>query len=431
MIELRVIGEDPEVDGSIKGMPPGHPAVALSQLGKKEWSITAGDLPFPVAVLKQSAIATNREWMRQFLTESGALIAPHGKTTMSPQLFAMQLDDGAWGLTAATANQIAVYRKFGINRILMANQLVGRANIAFIANELVRDENFEFYTLVDSVAAAEMLANGAQAAGLERGFNVLIEIGARGARTGVRSVEEGLTLAKSLQRLAPHVRLCGVECYEGVFPTATPAERVQLSAKLFANMMMLADAIEVENLFAPGDILITAGGTEFFDLAARTMARSTNRRRTCIIRSGCYLTHDDLAYEHAFQRMLQRTPELERITPRLQPALEVWTCVQSRPEPNLALLTAGKRDVSFDFDLPMAKWWSSGGAQPERLGKDYECFRLNDQHIFLRIPDDSQLSVGDYVGLGVSHVCTTFDKWSLIYLVDDEYDVTGAIRTYF
>jgi D-serine dehydratase len=35
------------------------------------------------------------------------------------------------------------------------------------------------------------------------------------------------------------------------------------------------------------------------------------------------------------------------------------------------------------------------------------------------------------VGLGVSHPCTTFDKWKLIYLVDDDYRIIDAIQTFF
>ena len=33
--------------------------------------------------------------------------------------------------------------------------------------------------------------------------------------------------------------------------------------------------------------------------------------------------------------------------------MELWGSVLSRPEPGLALLGFGKRDVPFDIDLPM------------------------------------------------------------------------------
>jgi D-serine dehydratase len=65
--------------------------------------------------------------MRNFVQATGVQLAPHGKTTMSPQLFQRQLLDGAWGITLATVFQVQVARRFGVSRILMANELVGRA----------------------------------------------------------------------------------------------------------------------------------------------------------------------------------------------------------------------------------------------------------------------------------------------------------------
>ena len=67
----------------------------------------------------------------------------------------------------------------------------------------------------------------------------------------------------------------------------------------------------------------------------------------------------------------------------------------------------------------------------EAMPPGHSITRLNDQHAFLRCPAGSPLAVGDLVGLGISHPCTTFDKWSLISVVNDTYDVVGAIRTFF
>jgi D-serine dehydratase len=41
------------------------------------------------------------------------------------------------------------------------------------------------------------------------------------------------------------------------------------------------------------------------------------------------------------------------------------------------------------------------------------------------------IEVGDWIGFGVSHPCTTFDKWRLVWGIDDAGHVTRAIRTYF
>ena len=56
---------------------------------------------------------------------------------------------------------------------------------------------------------------------------------------------------------------------------------------------------------------------------------------------------------------------------------------------------------------------------------------LNDQHCHMAVPADSPLAVGDMTGFGIGHPCTTFDKWALLMVVDEEYRVTGAVRTFF
>src|SRR5450432_508582 len=114
------------LDGRIKGIPGAVAGFPLSEIGGQGWNLLREDLPLPVAVLRQSALAGNGRWMRAFLALSDSVIAPHGKTTMSPQLFQRQIADGAWAMTVATAQQLRICRDSGIARVVLANQLVGR-----------------------------------------------------------------------------------------------------------------------------------------------------------------------------------------------------------------------------------------------------------------------------------------------------------------
>jgi len=58
--------------------------------------------------------------------------------------------------------------------------------------------------------------------------------------------------------------------------------------------------------------------------------------------------------------------------------------------------------------------------------------KLNDQHAYLRLGADAAgLQVGDRVVLGISHPCTTFDKWRWMPVVDEDYAVVDAIVTVF
>ena len=76
---------------------------------------------------------------------------------MSPELAARQLASGAWGITVATIGQLRAYRAFGFPRLLMANELVDEAGIAWLAGELAADPGFSAYCYVDSADGVAIL----------------------------------------------------------------------------------------------------------------------------------------------------------------------------------------------------------------------------------------------------------------------------------
>jgi D-serine deaminase-like pyridoxal phosphate-dependent protein len=419
------------LDHKIKGMPGGIEPFPLSRIGEKRWNVLREDLPLPLAVLKESALAHNGTWMRRFLDLSGAVIAPHGKTTMSPQLFARQLADGAWGITVATPQQLHVARDFGVQRIVLANQLVGRQAIGYVISELQRDPEFDFYCLVDTEANVRALATAARNAGLGRPIQVLLEGGYPGGRTGCRDMEAALTVVQAIKSAAPYLALRGVEGFEGLF-TGTTAEREAEVTRFLDFLVQIAIRAAREDLFAPGPVILSAGGSAFYDMVVAAF-RDAGLDRDFIVltRSGCYLTHDSTMYREAFDTLRQRSPEAQSLGAGLIPALEVWAYVQSRPEPTKVLLTMGKRDVSYD-DMPIALSWARpGDIRPRAILEDHLVTGLNDQHCHMSVPAESPLQFGDMVAFGISHPCLTFDKWQVICLVDDNYTVTSAIRTFF
>lgn len=115
----------------------------------------------------------------------------------------------------------------------------------------------------------------------------------------------------------------------------------------------------------------------------------------------------------------------------LTSALEVWARVLSRPEPGLAYLDAGKRDLPQDLGLPKPARWLRAGLTPTPCPPDWRLASLYDQHARLELPHDADLQVGDLVGLAVSHPCTTFDKWSVVFEVDEAGQVLSAVKTCF
>jgi D-serine dehydratase len=420
------------LDWRQKGIPADCEEIAIDAIADAGWDVLGEDLMLPVAVLRESAIRHNSQWMRLFTQLSGARIAPHGKTTMSPQLFALQMEDGAWGVTAATVGHVRVYRKHGIGTILLANQLIGRQNIAYIASEMRSDPAFEFYCLVDSMASMELLEAGFDADPPGRKVQVLIELGMAGGRTGFRDDADALAVARRIAA-SSHLNLRGIEAFEGIVQGAEPEFRDSMVAALLDRIVALANACSDEGLFK-GKPILSAGGSSLFDRVAEVFGRaSAERSFDVILRSGCYLVHDSHFYKDLIDAMIQRSPVAASLGEGLRPALEIWAYVHSVPESTRLIAGLGKRDVGEDVARPTVIGWARPGPSAEMLPipDGHVVVRLDDQHAYIDIPADSPLRPGDMVAFGISHPCTTFDKWQALYLVDDALKVTGAIRTFF
>ena len=433
MLGSRRTPAEADLDLREKGMPAVGLSLQPSATGAQDWRVLQEDLPLPVAVLKESALRHNSAWMRDFISAGEAQIAPHGKTTMSPALFDLQLQDGAWGVTLSTPHQIQVARSFGYSRIFMANPLVGRYAIDYVLSELRDHHDFEFYCLVDCVANAETLARAARRMGLARPVQVLVELGYAGGRTGCRTDEEALALGRFVARSGTLV-LAGIEGFEGLLRGSSREHTVELVNHFLGRLVALAAQCSSEGLFAGDAIILSAGGSAFYDLVvAKLKTASLNRPPVILLRAGCYITHDSVMYVRAFEALGERAPELAAKDGGLRAALEIWAYVQSRPEPAKAIVGFGKRDASYDDPPVPLTWFRPDGVmkQPAPVPQGHEVVRLNDQHCHLTVPSDSPLAVGDMVSFGISHPCLTFDKWRVLHVVDDDYRVTSSIRTYF
>lgn len=426
--------EEAPLNSCDKGIPGNVTAVHRRHVSAQGWNLLREDLPLPVAVLKQNALTHNSQWMRNFVRRHGVYLAPHGKTSMSPALFDLQLADGAWAITLSTPHQIQVARHFGYQRIFLANQLIGRSAIEYVYGELSADPAFEFYCLVDSIQGVEQLVRVARRNRSPRRMSVLVEMGYPGGRTGCRTVAQGLEVARAVAAHPDALGLWGVEGFEGLIRKPTGEDTLREVESFLGNVTELARSCELGGLFAEAPILLSAGGSAYFDLVVKAFSQANlSRPALVLLRSGCYLTHDSLMYTVAFDRMKIRTPEIAALGEGLQPVIEVWAYVQSRPEAQLAIAGLGKRDVSHD-ELPVPVAWfrpGSGSSHPSPMPPAHRTTRLNDQHAYLDIPADSPLAVGDMVGFGISHPCLTFDKWRVMHLVDADYAVVDSVRTYF
>lgn len=396
--------------------------VPLAEVGAQGWRLLDGDFHLPVAALRETALARNLALMQDYCLRHDVLIAPHAKTTMSPALVARQLAAGAWGVTVATVQQARIFIAAGARRVLIANPVVGPADLAYLAARRRADPGLQVLLLIDSLDHIALLggrANGEAAALPPQ--PVMLELGYPGGRGGVRTWDEAVRVAQAVHD-DPGLELVGVEGFEGLVPGADVVERRRHAADFLGWSATVVRDLVARGLLPAQGALVSFGGSSYFDLVIAQFREAwTGGRVEVVLRSGCYLTHDHGLYA--------RTSPFVGHDPAPLPALEVWAEVLSRPEPGLGILGAGRRDVSTDTDLPLPVAVRRGGRTTPVDG--LRVTAVNDQHAMVSVPEGVSLDVGDLVCLGVSHPCTTFDKWRLIPVVTDAYEVIDAVRTFF
>ncbi|UDM08543.1 amino acid deaminase [Halomonas sp. NyZ770] len=378
----------------------------------------------PAAVVHESPLTHNLAWMQRFAEAHGAHLAPHGKTTMTPALFHRQIAAGAWGITLATAPQCRAAFAHGIKRLLMANQLVGQANMAIVATLL--EEGAEFFCVVDHPENVRQLGQFFASRGLT--LSVLIELGVEGGRCGCRHQAQIIALANAIAD-EPALALAGLEGYEGVVHGDDPESGIRRYAEY---LVQVAVELERAGLFSVANPIVTASGSAWYDLIAEAFhsAPLQQGRFTPVLRPGCYVVHDHGLYHEAQAAVMARRPDLKQ---GLEPALEVFAQVQSLPEPGLAIIALGKRDIGHD-QLPLAlRRYRESGTQGQQLSvAGWEVTKIMDQHTFVRLPEEAQdVAVGDIVSFGASHPCLTFDKWRQLLLVDEQLTVRETMNTCF
>jgi D-serine dehydratase len=407
-----------------KGLGQLHEAVTIGEAADQRWNLLREDISLPAAVLSQERLIHNASWMQSFIEAYGVKLAPHGKTTMAPALFALQLKTGAWGITLATAQQTRVAYTHGVRRVLMANQLVGKGNMAIVA-ELLEDEQFEYWCLVDSAGQVEQLREYFDARGKQ--LHVLLELGVADGRSGVRDEEQLQAVLAALERAQRTVVLDGIEVYEGVL------KEESLVREFLSRAAETTRKLAKEGRFARQPALLSGAGSAWYDVVAEVFSGAELRGAVeVILRPGCYLTHDVGAYRLSQERVEGSNPVAQRMRSGLLPALQVWAYVQSRPEDELAIIGLGKRDAAFDAGLPVpALLYRPGDASPTTVPNHWEVTKMMDQHAYLRLATGDDVRVGDMIAFDISHPCLTFDKWRCLTLLDAQYNVVDVIETYF
>ncbi|HXH36789.1 MAG TPA: amino acid deaminase [Plantibacter sp.] len=421
------------LDGSLKGFPPA--SVGLDAAGFLAAKPALDGFTTPLVTLDQSAVIDNVETMRRWCEHAGVGLAPHGKTTMNRALWQRQLDAGSWGITVATPWQLAVAIDWSIPSVMLANALVQPEHLRAVARALDAD-TAHIVVWADSVRAVQIMSRVLAEEQPGRPLHVLVELGAPGGRTGARDHATALEIAEAVVA-APELALAGVSGYEGALAhhgdDGSLAIVRDYLESLAAFHTTLLDAGRYDERVET--VIVTAGGSAYFDIVAEVLAGlrdldgANGRPVDVLLRSGAYITHDD-----GFYRGITPLARHEG-TGDFRSAIHGWATIVSRPEPGLALIDGGKRDFPFDEGLPEVQGVRRAGSNVVEPLTGATATAMNDQHTFIALPPGSDLEVGDVIRLGLSHPCTTFDKWRALIVIDDvradEPRAVDAVTTTF
>jgi D-serine dehydratase len=410
---------DARIDATTKGFPAIDVPIPLTEVVNQGWSLQ--DLLPPALVLREAALAHNIALMADYCATHGVELAPHGKTTMAPQLWRRQLDAGAWGISAATVAHARVMVAAGVPRVLIANEVTDAAAVGWIAAQL-RDPGAKIVCSVDSREGVELLASATE--GAPRPLPVLVELGHRGGRAGCRTEGEAVDVARSVKTKTGLV-LAGATGYEGTVCDGRTSACLDEVRAFLDRLAILTARLQNDGLVETEETWVSAGGSAFFDLVVERLREPGDLADRVILRSGSYLAHDHGKNE-------RESPFADRDREdRFHPAIEVWGAVLSRPEPELAILGIGRRDVPFDQDLPVPFALRRRSGERLDVGGALVVERLDDQHAYGRVRSDVSIEPGDLVGFGVSHPCTALDKWRVIPVIDEGDRVIDAVATFF
>ncbi|NTU80012.1 MAG: DSD1 family PLP-dependent enzyme [Chloroflexales bacterium] len=334
------------------------------------------ELDTPALVVDLDLMETNIAALMGRLRPTGVRVRPHLKTAKCPEVARILAAAGASGFCVAKLGEAEVMAAAGIDDLLITGELAGAPKLRRLAALHARHPRVR--CVVDSVAGARMLDDAVAATGVP--LEVLIELDVGQGRCGVTPGEPARALAAEVARL-PHVRLVGVQGYEGHLQhIADPEEQARRVAEAMGRLtataaLLRADGHAIES--------VTTGGTG-------TCERCATHPGVTEVQPGSFVFLDR-AYRDALGARGGYTN-----------ALTVLATVISRPAAGRAVVDAGLKALATDM------------GNPEPVGLPGVRYRPGgDEHGILEWDGPAQdgLAVGDQVALIPGHIDTTVNLY--------------------
>ena len=427
------------LDTSIKGISE-ISKVKLKNIPKKKWNILNEDVQFPILTINKSVFRKNIDSMHMYASSNNIFLAPHSKTSMSPQLLLKIKNRGCWGFTVANNQQLSVLLRMGINRIIIANLITNKSNLLNLFKLTNKYSSSKIYLCVDSQYGANLIYKLAKEYKLNTTIRIFIEIGNKNSRSGIRNINSFKLLCNSLKKLSENFLIAGVLFYEGATATKNYSKTLKNIDRCIKFSFECISYLQKNELVNPRECIISGGGSEYFDLITHGFKKyKENNKIQLIIRPGSYIAYGHGYYQRSLEKINNRkklflSNKSVKATKLFSPSLELWSYVISQQDKGKAILNFGKRDVSFDLGNPIPLAIYRNGKIYKKLketDKNIKIYKLNDQHAFLQFKYSYNIQVGDLLKFGVSHPCISIDKWNTFYMIDNNHYITEAIRSFF
>lgn len=347
-------------------------------------------LDTPVLVIDLDALEKNINVIATHYSDTKIKLRPHVKNHKSPQIAWMQVNAGGTvgGVCAAKVSEAEVFVEAGFPNVLIANQIVSAPKIQRLMS-LAKRANL--MVVVDDLEQVKLLSESALKTNSTLG--VLIEVNTMMRRGGIRSVEQGVSLAREIVA-APGLVFKGVQSHQ-VPETDAPntAERFDQGQKFIGMVLDVKSAIEEVGITVE---IVSTGESWSYDIAA-SMPGVTE------IEGGTYIVME-VPYSYMSEFTL---------------AAKVIGTIVSKPSENTAI-----------GDISIEAIGSPNGPPTVEAQEDVVVESMSLEHTVLKSTKSMPLDVGDRYTLLTHQQDITMNRWDQYVgirngVVEAVFDVTA------
>ncbi|MCG9126863.1 DSD1 family PLP-dependent enzyme [Candidatus Poribacteria bacterium] len=350
-------------------------------------------LDTPALLIDLDILDDNIQNMADYFSGISTDLRPHLKTHKNPIIAQKQIDAGAIGITCAKLGEAEAVVDFGIQDVLIANQIVGPQKIERLINLADRSR---IMVAVDCSENVQDISDAAKSKGVT--VRILIEVNIGMNRCGVEPGNDVLELAKHICD-SPNLVFEGLMGYEGHIVARTSKDDREKAVKNDMQHLVDSKKLLTENGISVN--IMSGGGTGTYDITSRIPEMTE-------IQAGSYVFMDS-----TYNRV-------EGLDKKFENSLSLLTTIVSRPQPKRIIVDAGMKVLTTEFGNPQPIGYS-----------DLEMVGLSEEHGKLEASNDSiNLKPGEKIKLLPTHCCTTVNLHDKCYGIRNEiveycWDITA------